>query len=72
MVAMTQQPMRDRKNVLGQCLGDEVKNFGKYLMETQSTEYGFICHWSKCKELTGLKACYLVLIVSGDSLPYWQ
>ena len=26
---MTQQPMRDRGNVLGQCLGDEVKNLAK-------------------------------------------
>ena len=58
MVAMTWQPMRDRKNVLGQCLGDEVKNFGKDIMEMWSGEYVFICYWPKCenvwiKEATG-------------------
>ena len=35
-VTMTQQPMRDRENVLGQCMGDEVKSFGKDIMETGS------------------------------------
>ena len=35
MVAMTQQPMRDRGNVLGWHMGDEVKHFfGKDVMET--------------------------------------
>ena len=33
MVIMTQQPMRGRENVLGG-IGDEVKNFGKDIMET--------------------------------------
>ena len=33
-VTMTWQPMRDRENVLGWCMGDEVKNFGKDIMET--------------------------------------
>ena len=45
---MTQQPMRDRENVLGWCMGDEVENFGKGILETQSGEYGFILYWSKC------------------------
>ena len=40
--------MRDRENVLGWCLGDEMKNFGKDVMETQSGEYGFILYWPKC------------------------
>ena len=48
MVTMTWQPMRDRKNVLGWCMGEEVKNFGKDFMETQSGEYGFILYWPKC------------------------
>ena len=56
--------------MLGQCLGDEVKNFGKDLMEMWNGKYGFICYWSKCEELTGLKGCYWVLIVSCDSLPH--
>ena len=35
--------MRDRENVLGQCMGDEVKNFGKDIREMQSGEYGIFC-----------------------------
>ena len=37
------------KNVLGWCMGDEVKNFGKDIMETQSSEYGFILYWPECR-----------------------
>ena len=49
MVTMAWQPMSDRENVLGWCMGDEVKNFGRDIMETHSSEYGFILYWPKCK-----------------------
>ena len=42
-VAVAWQPMRDRKNRSGWCVGAEVKNFVKDVMETQSCEHGFIC-----------------------------
>ena len=48
VVVMTRQPMRGRKNVLGWCIGDEVKNLGKDIMETRSGEYGFILYWLEC------------------------
>ena len=28
-------------------MGDEMKNFGKDIMETHSGEYGFILYWLK-------------------------
>ena len=43
--------MRSRKNVSGHGLGDEAKRFGKDVMVTQSGEYGFICYWSKYKNV---------------------
>ena len=43
--------MSDGKNWLGWCMGAEVKNLGKDVMETQSGEYGFILYRLKCKEL---------------------
>ena len=46
---MAQQPMRNRENRSGQCIGTEVKNFVKDVMETQSCEYGFILYWANCK-----------------------
>ena len=64
--------MRDRKNVLGQCLGDEVKNFGKDVMATWSGKEGLIYQWPNCGEITDLNVCYWVSIMSCDSLPYWQ
>ena len=51
MVIMDQPPMSDRENGLGWCVGAEVKNLGKDIMETQSGEYGFILYWPKCKVL---------------------
>ena len=48
-VTMAWQPMRDRKNRLGQCMGTEVKNFVKDVMETRSCGYGFILYWAKCR-----------------------
>ena len=33
--------------MLGNGLGDEVKQFCKDVMETWSGEYGFICYWSE-------------------------
>ena len=47
--------MGNRENVLGHGLGDEVKKFGKDVMETQSTECGFICYWSKHINILVLK-----------------
>ena len=41
-VIVAWQPMRDRENRSGQCIGAEVKKFVKDVMETQSCEYGFI------------------------------
>ena len=41
--------MSDRENVLGWCVGAEVKRFGKNIMETCSGEYGFILYWPKCE-----------------------
>ena len=57
-VAVAQPPMSDRENVLGWCMGDEMKNFGKDIMETHSSEHGFILYWPNCgmfwiKEATG-------------------
>ena len=49
MVAMAQQPISDRENRLGWCMGAEVKNFVKNVMETWSCEYGFILYWAKCE-----------------------
>ena len=43
--------MIDRKNGLGWCMGAEMKNLGKDIMETRSGEYGFILYWLKCKVL---------------------
>ena len=48
---MVWPPMSDRENGLGWCMGAEVKNFGKDIMETQSSEYGFILYLLKCKVL---------------------
>ena len=58
MVTVVWQPMSNRKSGLGWCMGAEVKNFVKDVMETQSCEYGFILYWVKCryfgfKEATG-------------------
>ena len=56
-VTMAQQPMSDRESGWGWCMGTEVKNFGKDVMETCGGEYGFIWYWPKCKmccmEVTG-------------------
>ena len=43
--------MSGRENGLGWCMGAEVKNLGKYIMETRSGEYGFILYWPKCEVL---------------------
>ena len=43
--------MSDRKNGLGWHMGAEVKNVGKDIMETCSSEYGFILYWLKCEVL---------------------
>ena len=43
-VTMTWPPMSDMEKVLGWCVGDEMKNFGKDVMETCSGEYGFILY----------------------------
>ena len=43
-VIMAWQPMRDRGNRSGQCIGAEVKKFVKDVMEIQSCEYGFILY----------------------------
>ena len=51
MVAMAWPPMSDRENVLGWCVGDEMKNFGKDIMETHSGEYSFILYWPKCGKI---------------------
>ena len=48
---MTWYPKGSRKNVLECGLGDKVKKVGKNVMETQSGEYGFICYWSKYKNV---------------------
>ena len=45
---MAQQPMSDRENVLGWCMGGEMKNVVKDIMQTWSGEYGFILYWPKC------------------------
>ena len=45
MVVMVWPPISDRENVLGWCISDEMKNFGKDVMETCSGEYGFILYW---------------------------
>ena len=34
-----------------QCMGDEMKNFGKDTMETHSGECGFILYWPKCRNV---------------------
>ena len=47
--------MGNRENVLGCGLGDEVKKFGKDVMETRSGECGFICYWSKYINIWVLK-----------------
>ena len=54
--------MRDRENVLKQCLGYEVKNFGKDVMETQSGEYGFICYWSKYENVWIREAAHWIRV----------
>ena len=41
-VVVAQQPMRDRKNRSGWCIGTKVERLVKDVMETQSCEYGFI------------------------------
>ena len=46
---MTQQPMRDKENVLTWCMGDGVKNVGKDIMEARRGEYGFILYWPECR-----------------------
>ena len=43
--------MGNRENALGHGLGDEVKNFGKDVMQTWSGEYGFIGYWFKYENL---------------------
>ena len=48
---MAQPPMSDRENGLGWHMGAEVKKIGKDIMETCSSEYGFILHWPKWKVL---------------------
>ena len=48
-VTVVWQPMSDRESGLGWCMGAEVKNFVKDIMETQSCEYGFILYWAKCR-----------------------
>ena len=48
-VTVAWTPMSDKVNVLGWCVGAEVKNFGQDVMETHSGEYGFILYWPKCK-----------------------
>ena len=48
-VTMAWQPMSDRESGLGWCMGAEVKNLGKDVMETCGGEYGFILYWLKCK-----------------------
>ena len=50
-VDMTQQSMRYRENVLGQCLDEAVKNSGNDVIEMQSGEYGFIFYLPKCKNV---------------------
>ena len=40
--------MSDKENRSGRCLGGEVKNFVKDVMETRSCEYGFILKWKNC------------------------
>ena len=42
------EPMSNKRNRLGQCGGTKVKNFVKDVMETQSSEYGFILKWINC------------------------
>ena len=44
-------PMSDRENGLGWHMVAEVNIFGKDVMETCSSEYGFILYWPKCEVL---------------------
>ena len=40
--------MSDKENRSGRCLGSEVKNFVKAVIETHSCEYGFILKLNNC------------------------
>ena len=65
-VTVAWQPMSDRENRLGWCMGVEVKNFVKDVMETWSCQYGFILYWAKCevfwiKEATGWMSVLCVM-----------
>ena len=61
---MAWPPMSDRENGLGWHVGAEVKHFGKDVMETHSSDYGFIFIGQnvKCCEFRGQpvgKVCQL-------------
>ena len=62
-VVMAQQPMRDRKNRLGWCIGTEVKKIVKDVMETQSCEYGFILYWMNCRYYGSKEATSLISVL---------
>ena len=47
--------MRDRENVLGQSLGDKVKNLAKTSWKWGVVSMVLVCYWSKCKKKVWIK-----------------